>query len=79
MYMKLGLPNGPGVKNLPSKAGDVRLIPGWGTEIPPAEGQLSPRASVNVRCGQNNERKKVLIKKQMRKIMVYCFGVHLDE
>ena len=34
-------PSGPVVKNLPSKAGDVGLIPGWGTKIPQAIGQLS--------------------------------------
>ena len=29
------------VKNLPSNAGDTSLIPGWGTKIPHASGQLS--------------------------------------
>ena len=29
-------PGGPEVKNLFSKAGDVGLIPGWGTKIPHA-------------------------------------------
>ena len=38
-------PGGPGVKNLPSNAGDVGLIPGRGTEIPHAVGQLSPCAT----------------------------------
>ena len=39
-------PGGPVVKNLPSNAGDVGSIPGWGTKIPHAVGQLlSPRAS----------------------------------
>ena len=33
------------VKNLPSKAGDAGLVPGWGTKIPHAEEQLSPRAT----------------------------------
>ena len=33
------------VKNLPSNAGDVSSIPGWGTRIPHAAGQLSPRAT----------------------------------
>ena len=32
------------VKNLPSNAGDVGSIPGWGTKIPQEEGQLSPHA-----------------------------------
>ena len=35
-------PGGPVVKNLPSNAGDAGLIPGWGTKIPRATGQLSP-------------------------------------
>ena len=29
------------VKNLPCDAGDVGTIPGWGTEIPHAAGQLN--------------------------------------
>ena len=29
------------VKNLPSNAGDIGLIPGWGTKIPHTMGQLS--------------------------------------
>ena len=33
------------VKNLPSNAGDIGLIPGWGTNIPHAMGQLSPCAA----------------------------------
>ena len=64
--MKLGLPGSPGVKNLPSKAGDAGSIPGWGTKIPPAEGQLSPQASTKIRCSQNNKRKKFLIKKHIK-------------
>ena len=66
MHMKLGLPGSPGVKNLPSKAGDAGSIPGWGTKIPPAEGQLSPQASTKIRCSQNNKRKKFLIKKHIK-------------
>ena len=38
-------PGGPVVKNLPSNAGDVDSIPGRGTKIPLATGQLSPRAT----------------------------------
>ena len=34
-------PGGPVVKNPPSKAGDAGSIPGGGTEIPHAAGQLS--------------------------------------
>ena len=33
------------VKNPPSNAGNLGLIPGWGTKIPHAAGQLSPRAT----------------------------------
>ena len=38
-------PGGPVIKNLPSKAGDAGSIPGWGTLIPHAMGQLSRSAS----------------------------------
>ena len=34
-------PGGPLVKNLPSNAGEVGSIPGWGTKIPYAAGELS--------------------------------------
>ena len=39
-----GFPGGPVVKNPPSNAGDAGLIPGRGTKIPHASGQLSPRS-----------------------------------
>ena len=35
-------PGGLVVKNLPSNAGDMGLIPGWGARIPLTPGQLSP-------------------------------------
>ena len=38
-------PGVPVVKNPPSNAGDMGSIPGWGTKIPHAAGQLSPRAA----------------------------------
>ena len=38
-------PGGPVVKNLPSNEGDMGLIPGQGTKIPNAAGQLSLRAT----------------------------------
>ena len=38
---KQGFPGGPEVKNLPSNAGNMGSIPGWGIKIPRAEGQLS--------------------------------------
>ena len=37
-------PGGPVVRNLPSNAGNLGLIPGRGTKIPHATGQLSPHA-----------------------------------
>ena len=36
-----GFPGGPVVKNSPSNAGDKGLLPGWGTKISYAMGQLS--------------------------------------
>ena len=47
------------VKNLPSNAGDAGLIPGWGTKIPHAVGQLSPRATTT-ELMHLNERTRVL-------------------
>ena len=38
-------PGGPVVKNPPSSAGNVGSIPGRGTKIPHAVGQLSPYAA----------------------------------
>ena len=38
-------PGGPVVENLPSNAGDVGSIPGQGTKIPYASGQLNPSAT----------------------------------
>ena len=39
------VPGGPVVKNPPSNAGDVGSIPGRGSKIPHATGQLSLRAA----------------------------------
>ena len=36
---------GPVVKNLPANAGDVGLIPGQGTKIPHATGELRPNTA----------------------------------
>ena len=52
---------GPVVKNLLSNAGDTGLIPGGGTKIPHATGQLSkhtptresPCAAVKTQCSLN--------------------------
>ena len=38
-------PGGPVVKNPPSNAGDMGSIPGQGTKIPHAMGQLSPHTA----------------------------------
>ena len=40
-------PGGPVVKNPPSNAGDAGSIPGQGTKIPHAVGQLRPNAAAN--------------------------------
>ena len=40
-------PGSPVVKNPPYNAGDASLIPGQGTKIPHAAGQLSPHATAN--------------------------------
>ena len=42
LYINWDFPGGPVVKNPPSNAGDEGLIPGPGTKIPHAAGQLSP-------------------------------------
>ena len=52
-------PGSPVVKNLPSNAGDTDSIPGQGTKIPHAVGQLSPcTATIELAC--LNERARVL-------------------
>ena len=40
-----GIPGGPVVKNPPSNARDMGSIPGWGTKITHAMGQLRPCAT----------------------------------
>ena len=42
------------VKNLACKAGDPGLIPGWGTEVPHAKGQLTPFTTTNEPVHCNN-------------------------
>ena len=46
-------PGGAVVKNLPSNAGDMGSIPGWGTKIPHATGQLNPRATTTEPANHN--------------------------
>ena len=48
-YYLRDFPGGPVVKNPPSSAGDTGSIPGQGTKIPRARGQLSPRAATRER------------------------------
>ena len=43
--MLWNFPGGPVVKDPPYNAGDAGSIPGWGTGIPHASGQLSPSAT----------------------------------
>ena len=52
-------PGGPVVKNLSSNAVDAGLIPGRGTKIPHAVGQLSPRTTTT-EFASLNERARVL-------------------
>ena len=52
-------PGGPVVENPPSNAGDVGSIPGRGTKIPHAVGQLSlPATTTELMC--LNERARML-------------------
>ena len=46
--MNRGFPSGPVVKHLPPNAGDTGLIPGQGTKIPHAMGQLSPHTATRI-------------------------------
>ena len=43
-------PSSPVVKNPPSNAGDVGSIPGWGTKIPHASGQISLSTATTDPC-----------------------------
>ena len=49
-------PCGPVVKNLPSNTGYAGLIPGLGTKIPQAVGQLSPCTTVETQHGQKKKK-----------------------
>ena len=46
-------PGGPVVKNPPSNAGNVGSIPGWGTKIPHAAGQLSLHTLERASCNRD--------------------------
>ena len=43
--MNRAFPGGPEIKNPPPNTGHVGLIPGRGTEIPRATGQISPHTT----------------------------------
>ena len=45
MWPQMDFPGGPVVKNPSSNAGDMGWIPGWGTKLPYAQGQLSPHTT----------------------------------
>ena len=64
-------PWGPVVKNLPSSAGDVSFIPGWGTEILHATAQLSPLSIMRekLECG-NKESLRVATKARCSQIYI---------
>ena len=48
-------PGGPVVKNPPSNAGDKGSIPGWGTKIPHATGQINPTAKSREKLMHHSE------------------------
>ena len=49
----MDFPGGPVVKNPSCNAGDTCSIPGRGTKIPDASGQLSPRAATTEPTSHN--------------------------
>ena len=60
------------IKNLPCNAGDMGLIPGWGTKIPHASGQLSSRTTTR----QPQQNKAVA---KTRKAHVQQWEVHVPQ
>ena len=56
----------PLVKNLPSNAGDVGWIPGWGTKIPLATGQLPALESLLATRAPVQKPRPILGKKRER-------------
>ena len=49
-------PGGPVVKSLPCNIRHMSSIPGWGTKIPHATGQLNPHSATrdSVRCNRRS-------------------------
>ena len=64
----MDFPDGPVVKNPPSNAGDVGLIPGRGTKIPYVAGQLSPCMQLLSPCTTSGHRN--VESKRMKKIYI---------
>ena len=59
-------------EDLPSNEGDTGSIPGWGTEIPHAVGQLSPQTTtrkVAMKTQHNQKKKRKKKKKKERNRM----------
>ena len=54
-YLLRDFPGGSVLKNLSANVEDIGLIPGWGTKIPHALEQLSPRATTRTLCSQINK------------------------
>ena len=48
-------PGGPGVKKLPSNAGDMGSIPGWETKMPYVPGQLRSCTATRGKSGHNKD------------------------
>ena len=60
------------IKNLPSNARDMGSVPGWGTKIPHALGQLSPlttreACTLQQRPTAGKENKKPCLKSALQK------------
>ena len=64
-------PGGPVVKNPPSNTGDARSIPGQGTKIPHAAGQLRPCATTT-ELAHLNEREKTRTPQVERNLSRLC-------
>ena len=56
-------PGGPVVKNPPSNAGDAGSIPGQGSKIPYATGQLSPPTAISEPACHNQREAPLLQRK----------------
>ena len=81
-----GLPGGLVFKSPPFKAGHMCLIPGWGTKIPHALGQLSPRAASReawalklVKAGTSKWKPSAISKLKKKKFLLnWSFIIHVS-